>query len=220
MPDMPALSRRATFTALSASALAALTRTAHAERPADIGPFRDVCFLTPQSIQGPYYRDPRLVRAQIKRLGTFPVQLEGNLLEIQDDVGGVFDYAGDRLKLVQYAFDLYGGYGRAFNRRKQRAPQRVADGGAEAALKRLSAELAVLLGERLRIHCKTFRFLESSPKHICVPLHARRREAFCYGRACFSSLNESVLTLVSSVALGFGKLHETRFDGGSRPGHA
>jgi protocatechuate 3,4-dioxygenase beta subunit len=32
---------------------------------ADTGSFRDVCFLTPQSIEGPYYLDPWLVRAQI-----------------------------------------------------------------------------------------------------------------------------------------------------------
>jgi hypothetical protein len=50
-------------------------------------------------------------------------------------------------------------------------------------------------------------------------MHGKRREAFCYGRAVFSSLIESVLSLVSSVALHFGKLHETRFDGGSRPGY-
>jgi hypothetical protein len=47
----------------------------------------------------------------------------------------------------------------------------------------------------------------------------RRREAFCYARACFSSLSESVLSLVSSESLRFGKLHGTRFDGGSRPGY-
>ena len=65
MPNTPALSRRATFTALSASALTALTRTAHAAKPADVGALRDVCFLTPQSIEGPFYLDPKLVRTEI-----------------------------------------------------------------------------------------------------------------------------------------------------------
>jgi protocatechuate 3,4-dioxygenase beta subunit len=64
MPKTPALSRRATFAALSVTALTALTRRAHARR-ADIDTFRDVCFLTPQSIEGPFYLDPRLVRTEI-----------------------------------------------------------------------------------------------------------------------------------------------------------
>lgn len=65
MPETPVLSRRATFAALSVSALTALTRRAQAATPADIDVFRDVCFLTPQSIEGPFYLDPRLVRAEI-----------------------------------------------------------------------------------------------------------------------------------------------------------
>ena len=64
MPNTPALSRRATFAALSVTALTALTRRAHAGR-ADIDRFRDVCFLTPQSIEGPFYLDPKLVRTEI-----------------------------------------------------------------------------------------------------------------------------------------------------------
>jgi protocatechuate 3,4-dioxygenase beta subunit len=42
-----------------------LTSAARAAPLADTGAFRDVCFLTPQSIEGPYYLNPRLVRAQI-----------------------------------------------------------------------------------------------------------------------------------------------------------
>ena len=59
------LSRRAAFAALSIPAANALTSPAHAAPLPDTGAFRDVCFLTPQSIEGPYYLDPRLVRAQI-----------------------------------------------------------------------------------------------------------------------------------------------------------
>jgi protocatechuate 3,4-dioxygenase beta subunit len=61
----PVLSRRAAFAALSVPAVNALTSAARATPIADPGGFRDVCFLTPQSIEGPYYLDPRLVRAQI-----------------------------------------------------------------------------------------------------------------------------------------------------------
>jgi protocatechuate 3,4-dioxygenase beta subunit len=61
MPGIPVLSRRAAFAALSIPAAGALIRAADAAPFADT----DVCFLTPQSIEGPYYLDPRLVRTQI-----------------------------------------------------------------------------------------------------------------------------------------------------------
>jgi protocatechuate 3,4-dioxygenase beta subunit len=65
MPNMPMLSRRAAFAALSVPAASVLTGAARAAPLADAGGLRDVCFLTPQSIEGPFYLDPRLVRAQI-----------------------------------------------------------------------------------------------------------------------------------------------------------
>jgi len=61
----PVLSRRAAFAALSVPAVSALASAARAAPLGDAGGFRDVCFLTPQSIEGPFYLDPRLVRAQI-----------------------------------------------------------------------------------------------------------------------------------------------------------
>src|ERR1700687_5865911 len=65
MLKTPVLSRRAAFAALSVPAVNALTSAARAAPFVDAGGFRDVCFLTPQSIEGPYYLDPKLVRAQI-----------------------------------------------------------------------------------------------------------------------------------------------------------
>jgi protocatechuate 3,4-dioxygenase beta subunit len=65
MLKVPLLSRRAAIAALSVPAVNALSGAARAASPADKGAFRDVCFLTPQSIEGPYYLDPRLVRAEI-----------------------------------------------------------------------------------------------------------------------------------------------------------
>jgi protocatechuate 3,4-dioxygenase beta subunit len=64
MMKTPCLSRRAVFAALSVPAANVLTN-ARAAPLTDGGAFRDVCFLTPQSIEGPYYLDPRLVRARI-----------------------------------------------------------------------------------------------------------------------------------------------------------
>ena len=92
--------------------------------------------------------DAGLIGAQVDRFRTFAGELERNLLQVQDDVGRVFDNSGDRLELVQHAFDLDGGDGCAFDRTQQHAPQSVADGGAEAALKGLRPEHSVLVGER------------------------------------------------------------------------
>src|SRR5882724_7472589 len=78
MLKTPVLSRRAAFAALSVPAANALTGAARAAPLADTAAFRDVCFLTPQSIEGPYYLDPQLIRAQIAE-GRAGVPLRVNL---------------------------------------------------------------------------------------------------------------------------------------------
>jgi protocatechuate 3,4-dioxygenase beta subunit len=65
MLKTPMLSRRAMFAAVSVPAVSVLAGAAEARPHADIRAFRDVCLLTPQSIEGPYYLDPHLVRAEI-----------------------------------------------------------------------------------------------------------------------------------------------------------
>ncbi len=120
-----------------------------------------------------------LVGAQIERLRTLARQLEGNLLEVQDDVGGILDHAGDGLELVQYALDANRGDRGALDRTEQGAAQGVADGGAKAALKGLGAELAEDVGERLGIDCQALRFLKSSPKHIRLSFPARLDASRC-----------------------------------------
>ena len=65
MLKTPGLSRRAAFAALSVPVAKAFTSAARAEPLADTTAFRDVCFLTPPSIEGPYYLDPQLIRARI-----------------------------------------------------------------------------------------------------------------------------------------------------------
>ena len=127
--------------------------------------------------------DAGLVGAQIERLGAFACELERNLLEVQDDVGRVFDYAGDGLELVQHALDADGGDGCAFDRAEQRTSQGVADGGAEAAFKGLGAELAVSFGERLGIDCQTLWLLKSSPKHIVCLFSCRHNVAMHFAAA-------------------------------------
>jgi protocatechuate 3,4-dioxygenase beta subunit len=82
MPKTPLLSRRAAFAALSVPAASALTSATHAAPNADAGALRNVCFLTPQSIEGPYYLDPRLVRTQIAegRIGV-PLRVELRVID-------------------------------------------------------------------------------------------------------------------------------------------
>ena len=58
MLKTPLISRRAAVAALSVPAVSALAGGARAAPPADISAFRDICFLTPQQIEGPYYLDP------------------------------------------------------------------------------------------------------------------------------------------------------------------
>src|SRR5581483_8632746 len=90
--------------------------------------------------------DPRLVYFEIDCLRSFAVQLEGDLFQVEDNIGRIFDHAGNRLKLVQHAFNLDRSDGCALDRGKQHAAQRVADGGAKSALKGLGPEASVFVG--------------------------------------------------------------------------
>ena len=92
--------------------------------------------------------------------------LEGNLLQVEDDIGGVFDHARDRAEFVLHAFDPHRRDGRAFNRAQQHAAQAVADGGAEPALKRLGRKHAIPFRKGLGIGDQTFGFLKALKHRI------------------------------------------------------
>jgi hypothetical protein len=84
---------------------------------------------------------------------------------------------------MQHAFNLHGGYGRAFNRRQQHAPEGVANGGAESTLKGLGVKTAVFVGKCLGIGGKTLGLLETSPEnHILFVLSTPLRLAHAAGR--------------------------------------
>jgi len=87
------------------------------------------------------------------------------LLQVEDDVGGVLDHALDRRELVEHAVNLHGGDGRTFNRRQQHAAQGVADGGAEAALEGLRVEAAEPIGQRLAFELEALGALKTFPQH-------------------------------------------------------
>src|SRR5205823_4576956 len=106
----------------------------------------------------------RLVGLQVDRFRSVAVELERDLLQVQDDVGGVFHYTGDRLELMQHTLDLDGGNGRALDRAEEHATQGVAHGGAESALEGLRPEASIFIGESLGVGGETFRFLKTLPK--------------------------------------------------------
>ena len=103
----------------------------------------------------------RLIHVQAHGLDALAHNLEGNLFEVEDDIGGVFDHARNGAEFVLDAFDADGGDGRAFDGAQQHAPQAVADGGAEAALERLGREHAIPLREGFGIGDQSFGFLEA-----------------------------------------------------------
>ena len=106
-----------------------------------------------------------LVHPQVQRLRVVDVQLQRDLLQVEDDVGRILDDAGDRRELVEHTVDLHRGDGRAFNRGEQHAPQRVADGGAEAALERLRVKPAEPIRESLALDLEPLGALKTFPEH-------------------------------------------------------
>ena len=114
----------------------------------------------------PLSTSPGDVGLQADRAHALAHHLERNLLQVEDDVGGVFDHARNGAELVRHAFDAHRGDGGAFNRAQQHAPQPGADGGPESALERLRGEHAVPLVERFRIGDQPLWFLKSF-EHIC-----------------------------------------------------
>ena len=70
-------------------------------------------------------------------LDALALHLDGDVLDVEDDVVDVLAHAGDRREFVQHAVDMDRGDRRALQRRQQNAAQRVAERQAEAALERL-----------------------------------------------------------------------------------
>ncbi len=107
-----------------------------------------------------------LVDADDQRLRVIAVQLQRNLLEVEDDVGRVFDHARNRRELVEHAVDLDRGDRRAFNRRQQDAPKRVADRRPESAFERLRVEAAEPIRQRFALELEPLGSLKTFPEHV------------------------------------------------------
>ena len=89
------------------------------------------------------------------------VELQRNLLQVHDDIGGIFRHVGDRREFVKNAFDLHGGDGRPFDGGQQDPPQRISDGRAETSFEGLGKKVAVGGTQRLKIANQSLRLLKS-----------------------------------------------------------
>src|ERR1700691_3587246 len=118
--------------------------------------------LSAQNLSGTVDAEPR-------DADSFAAHLEWDLLQVQDDVGGVFDHARNGAEFVSDAFDADGGDGGAFNGAEQDAAQARADGGSKAALERLGSEHAVAFGESFRIGDQPFRLLKTFKHSSNIP---------------------------------------------------
>ncbi len=108
-----------------------------------------------------------LIGDQPHGLDSLAHDLEGDLLEIEDDIGGILDHAGNRAELVLGPADPNGGDGRTLDRTEEHAAQAIADGGAKAALKRLRGEHAIPFRQRIGIGDQAFGFLKAL-EHILI----------------------------------------------------
>ena len=87
---------------------------------------------------------------------------EFHSLQIEDDVGHVLDHAGQRGELVLRAGDFYRGYGSAFERGKQDAPERIPNGVTVAGFKRLGDELGIGICGRALVFSESFRHFKTT----------------------------------------------------------
>ena len=85
-------------------------------------------------------------RLDLGRVGVHPAD---DALQVEDDVGDVLLDAADRRELVRHALDPHARHRRAGERGEQHAPQRVAEGVAEATIERLDRERATVVVDGL-----------------------------------------------------------------------
>jgi hypothetical protein len=83
--------------------------------------------------------------------GTVAFHADGDLLDVEHDVGHVLAHARDGREFMQDAVDLHRRHRRAAKGREQHAAQRVAEGEAEAALERLGHERGEALALALEL---------------------------------------------------------------------
>src|SRR5450755_794636 len=116
-----------------------------------------------------------MIDGQVHGFHAVAHDLEGNLFEVKNDVGGVFDHAGDGAEFMLHALDADRRDGRAFDGAEEDAAQAIADGGAEAGLKRLGGKHAIPLGESFGIGNQSFRFLKALEHNLLLGVDTAHR---------------------------------------------
>src|SRR4051812_35478683 len=84
--------------------------------------------------------------AQVGDHGLVMLGGDGQVLDVQDDLGDIFLDTGNRGELVQHTVDPDAGYGSTGDRGQQRAAERVAEGVTEARLQRFDDEPGAVIG--------------------------------------------------------------------------
>ena len=95
--------------------------------------------------------------AQAQRHFVTVVQLEHHAFEVQQDVDHVFLHAFDRRILVQNTREVHFGGGVTRHRRQEHATQRVTQGVAIAAFKRLQSHLRAVGADLFNVDCFGFQ---------------------------------------------------------------
>ncbi len=111
---------------------------------------------------------------QVQRLGGVHVEAERHRLQVENQIRGVLDNAGERAEFMEDAFHLERGNGSAFHGGKQHATERVSDRDGKAALEGLGDERTVLIGQRVEVNLESLRSLEPGPEHIRDLLSKKR----------------------------------------------
>ena len=92
--------------------------------------------------------------------------LDDQRLDVEDDVGHVFEHAGNGGEFVLGAADLDLRDRAAFQAGQEHAPQAVADGHAEAALEGLGHKLAVCARQGGGVNIDDAGKLETAPTNV------------------------------------------------------
>ncbi len=95
--------------------------------------------------------------------GTLAIHPQIDAFDVEDDVGHVFEHAGQRGKFVQYALDLHRSDRRPLQRRHQHPPQRISQRQTEPAFQWLGDDRGDALGVVARLNRQLFRFDQCLP---------------------------------------------------------
>ena len=111
-----------------------------------------------------------LVRFQVDGFGVIDIELERNLLQVHDDICGIFRHVGDRSELVQNTLDLHGSNRSSLDGGQQDPAQRIPNGCAETSFEGLGKKMAVGRTQGFKIADQPLWLLKSSSHNFPLNL--------------------------------------------------